>query len=221
VQNSFNPVTRELAMEEHFLTAIPNDKRWVDQTGLPALPGQGLRLINYVNLRQLRKFEEQAASAAIKDVKEKLHKAGRSSKLDPKQEQEIRAKNGLYRALTHVTLSNVMNVKALLQLRAIMRPGDINLNDAIMKTAAIPYVRNILIQAGGRIKSAEVVGEKTQTIGKIMEIFEGNAPIKKRDALVAEHNALLETYGAARDTEVLANFDVRITVEPFGPDPVV
>jgi hypothetical protein len=114
-----------------------------------------------------------------------------------------------------------MNVKALLQLRAIMRPGDINLNDAIMKTAAIPYVRNILIQAGGRIKSAEVVGEKTQTIGKIMEIFEGNAPIKKRDALVAEHNALLETYGAARDTEVLANFDVRITVEPFGPDPVV
>jgi hypothetical protein len=216
VRNSFNRVTRELVMEEHFLDKIPSAKRWIEKPEFPIVPGQGTRLITYVNLRQIKIFEEQAGSAAIQAVKEELRRQGMSTKLDPYQEGRLREENALYSALKSVSLSNVMNVKALLQLRQLIGEGEgADLNQLIMKTSSIPYVRTILLQAGGRLKSAEVIGPKPVPIGQVMDIFEGNANLKRRSQLRAEHEELLTRYGATRSSEVPANFDVKLTIEPF------
>jgi len=216
VKNSYNRVTRELVMKEHFLDKIPSDKRWIEKPEFPIVPNRGTRLITYVNLRQIKIFEQQAGDAAIQAVKEELRRQGMSTKLDPAQESKLREENALYAALKHVTLDNVMNVKALLQLHQLIGNGEgADLNQLIMKTSSIPYVRTILLQAGGRLKSAEVVGPRKVPIGDVMAVFEGNANVKRRPQLRAEHDELLTTYGATRATEVLAHFDVKLMIEPF------
>jgi hypothetical protein len=215
IVNAFNSQTKELVMKEHFLDQIPSEKRWIEAPEVPIVPGRGTRLITYVNLRQIRRFEKEAGDRAVKAVKDELRKQNMSPRLDPSQEAELRKGQNLYAAIKHVTLSNVENIPALLQLRrAMLRPG-MDLNKAIMETASIPYVRVIMAEVGGRIKSATVSGGEEREIGEVMRHYERNAPKRLQQEVRDRHEAMLVEYGVTRETTLLTSFDVRLEIEPF------
>jgi hypothetical protein len=170
-----------------------------------------------VNLRQMKKFEQHAGDAAVKEVKAELRKQGLPPTLDPAQEAAIRKGKRLYSAVKHVTLNKVQNLKALLQLhqQVGLRRGT-ELNEAILRTASIPYVGVIMMQAGGRIASAEVSDVEEIAIGELMDFYEQAASNRLRPEVRAYHRELLTHFGISRNTTVLYDFDVKLTIEPHG-----
>ena len=218
VVNAFDAKSKELIMKEHFLDQIPSEKRWIEKPDVPIVPGRGTRLITYVNLRQIRRFEKYAEDGAVKAVKDELRRQGMSTRLDPAREAELRKEQKLYGAIKHVTLDTVENIPALLQLhRAMLRPG-VDVNKAIMATSAIPYVSLILAQVGGRIKSAIVSDGEYKELGELMGHYERRAPERLRDEKRKEHEKLLAEYKedrVTRETKILSSFDVRLEIEPI------
>ncbi|WP_425348280.1 phage tail protein, partial [Streptomyces palmae] len=218
VKNSFGLKTNDVAMKEHFLDAIPANKRWIEAPGVPLAPGKGTPLVTYVNLRQMRRFEEYAGSLAVKEVKAERRRQGMSGTLEPEAERQLRQSRKVYGTIKSVTLDTVENITAILQLhdQLKIKPG-IDLNQAILATHSVSYVETIIIQAGGRIKSAEVIGGESRTIGELMRHYEQQASQRRRAEVVAHHEDLLKQYGVSRSEKMLMDFDVRLTIEPFGP----
>jgi hypothetical protein len=216
ILNSFDIVSFELILKEHFLDEIPSEKRWITAPDVPLVPGKGTRLVTYVNLRQLRRFEKYAGDQAVKEVRAELRRQGLPTILDPAEEARIRKGKSLYGTIKHVKLDNVENIQALLQLnRALNLHTGIDVNQAIMSTSSIPYVSEILAQTGGHIKSAVVIGARRQPVGLLMQYYEGIAPNRLRASVRARHEQLLTDYGVTRRTSILMNFDVGLEIEPF------
>ncbi|MES9506827.1 hypothetical protein ABWJ92_10495 [Streptomyces sp. NPDC000609] len=217
VLNQFDLKTDDMFMKEHFLDAIPTNKRWIESPDVPLRPGRGTPLVTYVNLRQMRKFEEAAGRLAVKEVKAERRRQGMSGTLEPEAERELRESRRLYGAIKSVTLDNVENIPAILQLHKQLKiePG-VDLNRAILSTHSVTYVDTIIIQAGGRIKSAEVIGGESRTIGELMNHYEEQASKRRKAEVLAYHEGLLADYGVTRGETVLMNFDVRLNIDPFG-----
>ncbi|MFF1418035.1 hypothetical protein [Streptomyces sp. NPDC058280] len=216
VKNSFDVKTNDITMKEHFLDAIPSNKRWIESPGVPLRPGKGTPLVTYVNLRQMRRFENYSGNLAVKGVKAELRRQNMPG-LEPEAERELRESRSLYGAIKSITLDNVENIPAILQLhdQLNVRPG-VDLNQVILSTHSVTYVDTIIIQAGGRIKSAEVIGGESRTIGELMRHYEETASKRRKEEVRAYHEQLLMQYGVARSEKVLMNFDVKLNIEPFG-----
>ncbi|MEW2493307.1 hypothetical protein AB0942_07095 [Streptomyces nodosus] len=218
IENVFNLKSNDIVMKEHFLDAIPREKRWVVAPDVPLKPGRGTPLITYVNIRHMRKFEVFAGNAAVKDVKKHLRRLfsqgnHESGVLDPAEEQKLRRDRKLYGVIKNVTLDKVENIPAILQLHQRVQGSGVDVGRAILSTHSVEYVETIIRQAGGRVTSAEVVGGERKKIGVLMEYYEGN------DSRAAEkreyHDSLLAEFGMTRDEVVLMDFDVRLSIEPF------
>ncbi|MGH3913102.1 MAG: hypothetical protein ACRDTC_06790, partial [Pseudonocardiaceae bacterium] len=216
VTNVFQLDGHAMTMEEHFLDAIPAVKRWITAPDKPLVVGQGTPLVTYVNLRQMRKFEELAGNDAVKAVKQELRRQGLPGRIDAAEEAKIRKGQGLYGKLKRVTLDTVENLHALLQLHQELnlRPG-VDVNEAIMHTHSVQYVSTIIIQAGGRIKSATVGPGTTKALGSLMGFREKSATPARRQEVRDYHESLLVDFGVTRQTPILMGFNVDLQIDPF------
>ncbi|WP_285667680.1 hypothetical protein, partial [Actinorhabdospora filicis] len=215
VTNVFNPDTFELSLKEHFLDAIPNDKRWITAPAVPIVPGKGTRLITYVNLRQLKKFEEYAGNEAVKAAKADLRAKGLpASALTAAQEADLRKGKKLFGAIKAVKLDTVENIPALLQVHrdAGLKRGA-EMDEAMMRSVSVPYVNLIMLQLGCKVVSAKVSGGDETTVGALMAHYEGQVSKKRLPEMQAYHNQLLAEYGVSRSTTILASFNVELKIE--------
>ena len=216
VNNRYDRNKQELTLSNHFLDAIPKEKRWIEAPEKPIVPGRGTPLIAYVNLRQMKKFEEQAGAAAVRARKGELREEGKRGPLDPAEEARLRKDQGLFSRVMHVKLENIQNVRALLELYSKIGVGDRgDIQQAIQTTHSIPYVRSFMLQAGSRIKSVEVVDPASAekiAIGELMTNYEEKAPKSRKQALIGEHEELLRRHHVTRQTIVLYGFDVKLTM---------
>jgi hypothetical protein len=215
ITNVFYPDKHELVLKEAFIDTIPAPLRWITAPDEPLVPGRGTPLGIYVNLRHLRKFEDAAAEGAANTIKRELRRQNMPPELDAAQMADIRRRNTLYGALKHVTLDTVENIPTLLKLSRDLKPG-VDINQLILSTGLGLYASSTILQAGGQIASAKVVGGRQKEIGALLRFREENASKRLREQVRANHEQLLTDFGATRQTEVLVGFDVHLEIKPFG-----
>jgi hypothetical protein len=162
---------------------------------------------------QMRRFEQWAGDMAVNEVNRELKRQKPPMKLDKEKEAELRKGKSLFGALKHVTLDNVQNVRAIMELHRELKPG-VDVNQAILKTHAVQYVSTIVIQAGSRITSAIVEHPDYDELGPLLTHWENRAG-SRRAEVRAEHEAMLAEFGLTRESKVLNSFDVKLTIEPF------
>ncbi|XVV07536.1 hypothetical protein ACQPW3_20010 [Actinosynnema sp. CA-248983] len=93
-----------------------------------------------------------------------------------------------------VHMSTIINARTVMELAALEAAGTPR-NQAILSTHSVQYARNSIIQSGGRISHAEVVGGR---------------PMRASDV----HNGEPGRYGVDPNAEVLYGFDIDIHVVP-------
>lgn len=93
-----------------------------------------------------------------------------------------------------VHMSTIINARTVMELAAL-EAGGTPRNQAILSTHSVQYARNSIIQSGGRISHAEVVGGR---------------PTRAADV----HNGEPARYGVDPNAEVLYGFDIDIHVVP-------
>ena len=175
MSRGYNPTTGEFVFHYAFLDSIPKDLRMVATTP-EMLPGKGTPLETYMTLRQLKLLEERAGTAS--------------------------GPEGFFGAQPrNVHMSHIINTRTVAELAVLERQG-VAINDAIIKTHSVQYANNSIIQGGGRISSAEVVGGSRSTAGNYLLEPERTVKLDGVEHTIPE------------DYELLTGFDIELKVVP-------
>ncbi len=124
-----------------------------------------------------------------------------------------------YAGLTTVKMTTIQNVRAVIELAALMKQG-MSADEAIVKTHSYAYGSTTVIQSGLTIVKARVGGDVWRSpLRDMMEHYETGGGRRAPDPdVVAKHDAMLQELGKGqitRDTEVMWNYDVILDVKPF------
>lgn len=120
-----------------------------------------------------------------------------------------------YGEVSTVKLSTIENVEAIAHLEHLVRKG-VPPDQAVLET--FDYAKTAIVQAGQRVSSAKVVGNVRRPFQVLLEHFETGPGLGSEDSakVVARHDQILAKYGIKRTDVVLMDYDVHITVLPFG-----
>lgn len=114
-------------------------------------------------------------------------------------------------------MSTIQNLKAIIQLHVLRMKG-VQPDQAVLQTHSIQYAKTAIIQSGHQITGAKVTGNIwTERLDVLMKHFETNS--SDPAATAAKHDQLIKDLGAGvvdRNTQVWMNYDIELTVEPFG-----
>jgi hypothetical protein len=160
-------------MDFAFLDDIPSAQRWV-QTSPEMVAGRGTPLETYMTMRQMRILERQAGAD--------------------------------FTGPRVVHMSTIVNTRTILEIAAqeaklARRMSTAELNAFVLETHSVQYAQNSIVQRGGRIESATVVG--------------GSRVPASTQATAAE----LSTAKVSPTQKVLTGFHIDLNVVPADAPP--
>jgi hypothetical protein len=188
VTRTFDPAKRTLVLNAAFLRRCA---RWVP--GATPLNASGIPTVTYVQIRQMRIWEEQlATNPALRNV-------------------AAQYRGGLQRNLTHVKWSGIVNAVTIIKMYGLMREGK-TAEQAFMQTHSYDYALTALTQSGHQYvpPSLKVDANRLELpLGSIMS-KPGSAKRKAEDEELQKWQVKFPDFDLG--TDVPQHFDVHSDV---------
>jgi hypothetical protein len=124
-------------------------------------------------------------------------------------------------SLRRIVMRDIENFRSICRLEWMRRNFPTrSLNQLVMDTDSVSYASTAAEQSGSRVVGGQLTGGRVQPIGNLMgrylhEAAEGGAETVQR--VRAEQDAILQRYGFDRQTPMLTNFDIELSLEPIPP----
>src|SRR6185503_3664638 len=125
-----------------------------------------------------------------------------------------------YGKLTKIKMSTIQNIRSVIELEVLS--SKLPLDEAVLKTHSVTYAETTVIQSGHKIVGGKVTGQgRKRPLQELLDHYEthGNPHGPRDAAIVSTHDELLAKFGDGkidRQTPVLWDYNIELSIEPFG-----